>query len=141
MQLGHVGLAICHLSEVAFFRDVLGMHIQYEFDILAGQNRQIFFNAAGNVNHEDDIPDVHVVMMKKNDVMLELFVLPKETPASLSRYGHLCFAMDDRQAVVEKATHLGYRIERFLRPSHPDNDLVFIFDKTGNRFELKQTGS
>ena len=126
MHLAHMGMAISHVEDVqTFYTDLLGMNVQYEFQIPAAQMKDIF-----NV-----VYDVRVFMLKKHEIVLELFYAGETPVTAPPLFGHLCFFSNDRATLAGQARQLGYRVDVFSRPQ---GDLIFIFDKSGNRFEVKQ---
>jgi len=50
-------------------------------------------------------------------------------------FQHICILVDDREALLKKAINKTYD---FTRIEREDFDLVFVRDKCGNIFEIKE---
>ena len=122
MQLDHIALNIINQTEVTnFYKDVLGMVILDNF-ILGEDLSKQFFRIAS---------DTEVILMKKDNLILELFV--QKNP-SFRGYCHICLRMNNRQSLIDKAKEKSY--ECIVR-ERENSDQVFINDKSGNTFEIK----
>lgn len=122
MQLNHIGLNISDAGEVKYFyQDVLGLQLEWSFDI----NRSISQTVFG-INGE-----ANVFIVKNEHLRLELFVY--DGPLKMG-YGHLCVEIADREQTVLKCEEKSYQV---LRMKREKDDLLFVKDKAGNVFELK----
>lgn len=122
MQLNHIGLNISDADEVKhFYQDVLGLQPERVFEI----NRPISLTFFG-INGE-----TKAFIVKNEHLRLELFVF--DVPLKTG-YGHLCVAVADREQTVLKCEEKSYRV---LRMKREKGDLLFVKDKAGNIFELK----
>ena len=130
MQLAHIGLKICCPADIdGFYIDLMGMTLQYEFVIPKAQAENIFGVSS----------DIDVCVVQKDSLALELFHVPADfLHEHAPRFEHVCLFVADRTALVAKAQTEGFRCDVFAREK---GDLIFIFDKSGNRFEIKQTES
>jgi catechol 2,3-dioxygenase-like lactoylglutathione lyase family enzyme len=122
MQLNHIGLNISDVSEVKhFYQDVLGLQLERGFDISRPVSQK-FFGINGATK---------VFIVRNAHLRLELFVY--DSPLKMG-YGHLCVEVADREQTVLKCEEKLYRI---LRMKREKGDLLFVKDKAGNIFELK----
>ncbi|HDP68540.1 MAG TPA: hypothetical protein ENN20_08590 [Candidatus Marinimicrobia bacterium] len=120
----HVGLTITVEADIlAFYRDILGMDIQKEFTLKQDLARQIF-----RQEHA-----IRVVAGTIGNCFIELF-LAKERPEAV--WNHICFGTDNRLALIAACRGKNYPVT--IIESEPF-DIVFISDKSGNRFEIKQS--
>ncbi len=122
MRLNHIGLNIASVSEVQdFYQEILGLFSERDFAINQ-QIAQAFFGIDS---------ETHAFIVRNEDLTLELFVYGK--PISLG-YAHLCVEVPDREKAVRKCVVKGYQVMRMKREN---DDLLFVKDKAGNVFELK----
>ena len=125
MKLEHIALTISEPDDIKdFYLDILGMKEMKNFILNKSLANKIF-----NIDKE-----VSVYLLQKNDISLEIFILPGQ---SKHGFEHICLAVNDREELVENCLKQNYeciRIERDLF------DLVFIKDKSGNVFEIKECG-
>ncbi len=122
MQVNHIGLNISCEGEVsAFYLDILELQANGSFTI-SRQISQKFF----------DIPDdTRVFMVKNEQASLELFVYGKPLKTG---YAHMCIEVEDREETARRCHEKGYPVMRLKREK---GDLLFVKDKIGNVFELK----
>ena len=123
MKLEHIALTISEPADIKdFYLDILGMKEMKNFILNKSLANKIF-----NIDKE-----VSVYLLQKNDISLEMFILPGKNKHS---FEHVCFAVNDREMLVENSLKQNYeciRIERDLF------DLIFLKDKSGNVFEIKE---
>ena len=123
MRLSHIGLNIQNKEELTdFYQNILGFHPEYQFDLSPDYATNIF-----NIAEQPE-----VFIYKREDIYIELFVYEGST---LPGFAHLCMEVTDRETIVKKSEQSGYPVIRIERSNKPD--LLFIKDKTGNIFELK----
>lgn len=123
MKLNHVGLNIQSEEEIVdFYQNVLGFHLEYQFDISTELGDRIF-----GVNEQ-----VNVFLCKNKDILLELFVYYAHPKNSFS---HICLDVTDREKIVFRCEERNYKVIRIDRADRAD--ILFIKDKAGNVFELK----
>ncbi len=122
MQLNHVGINITDASEIQhFYKNILGFVSERDFPITR-EISQLFFGI-------DNKTDAYIV--QSEDLLLELFLYDKPLNTG---YAHLCLQVKDREKIVRKCIEIGYPVTRKEREN---GDLLFIKDKAGNVFELK----
>jgi len=70
--------------------------------------------------------------MNYQDVQFEIFIsLRKEKKV----FSHVCLAYWKAELTYNNAKKLGYKA---IIKNNPDNDTYFIWDKSGNMFEIKE---
>lgn len=120
----HIGITITDPTEIEdFYKELLGLELEREFTLSKDLNQKIF-------GFYESVP---IYLMKNGDINIEIFVthLP-----SRKNYTHLCIELENREKFVEKAKQKNYRTVVLERPERPD--LIFIRDKFGNLFEIKE---
>jgi catechol 2,3-dioxygenase-like lactoylglutathione lyase family enzyme len=124
MTLNHLALNIDCIEEIEnFYVDILGFRLEYEFEIPSSLAKKVF----------DIESDVKVYKVKNGNVFIELFV---NSTNAITGFQHICFDVEDLDEIVLKCNEKGYQAKRIVRNDRPD--LVFIKDKAGNIFELKE---
>lgn len=123
MNLEHIALNIADLKEIeSFYCEILGMSEIRHFVLDKNLAREIF-----GIEKETT-----VFQLKKNEIVLEIFLIPERLENGFS---HLCISISDREEIASKADQNGYSCMRMKRGN---SDMIFIKDKSGNIFELKQ---
>jgi len=124
MKLEHIALTVSEPADINdFYLDILGMKEVKNFVL-----NKVLANKIFGVNKE-----ISVFLLQKDDISLEIFILHGQSKHS---FEHVCFAVNDREELVENSLKQNYeciRIERDLF------DLVFLKDKSGNIFEIKES--
>ena len=124
MKLEHVALSILDRNEIeGFYMEVLGMELVRSFSLNKVLAKDIF-----GMEEETE-----VFLVQKDNLQLELFLAPEKTDHACE---HLCFATTHREELFEKAKRNSYRV---FRQEREFSDLVFIWDKSGNIFEVKES--
>ncbi len=124
MKLNHVGLNVQSEGEIVdFYQNILGFHLEYQFDLPAEMCDKIF-----GVNKQ-----IKVYSYKRDDIFLELFVYPVKP---LKGFLHTCLELEDRESIATKCEQSSYQVIRIERVDRPD--ILFVKDKAGNIFELKK---
>ncbi len=124
MKLNHIGLNIQSEEEIVdFYQNILGFNFEYQFDMPAELGNEIF-----GVNKQ-----LNVVLYKREDILLELFVHSVDSKKS---YSHICIEVEDRESIVAKCEKSNYQVIRIKRIDKAD--ILFVKDKAGNIFELKK---
>jgi hypothetical protein len=72
-----------------------------------------------------------VYMLNNNQLFLEIFIDKNE---HAQRFNHICIKIDNSESLINKAIAANYEC---LRIERKYADLVFIKDKSGNIFEIK----
>ena len=123
MKLEHIALNITDSKEVIdFYQNVLGMVEIKNFILAKGLAKQFF----------GIFKDTSVYLMQQDELVLELFVNSKS-----HHYGfdHICIEVENREDIVSKAKDNSYKCIRLEREHF---DQIFITDKSGNIFEIKE---
>lgn len=123
MKLSHIALNIRGKEELSdFYQNILGFQPEYQFDLNQDYATKIF-----NLKIQPD-----VFLYKKEEIYFELFVYEGTT---IPGFAHLCIEVADREIIAKKCEQAGYPVIRINRSNKAD--LLFIKDKAGNIFELK----
>ena len=123
MKLEHIALNIADSQEVKnFYQNVLGMVEVRNYELGKDLAKQ-FFNIYENTS---------VYLMQKDDIVLELFV-----NGNFINHGfnHICIKVENREEVVSNAKNNFYKC---VRREKEHFDQIFISDKSGNIFEIKE---
>lgn len=123
MKLNHIALSIQNKEELTdFYQNILGFRLEYKYEIDSTLSSTLF---------DIDKP-AEVFRYSKDDLHLEFFVATaKTTPA----FAHIGIDVADREVVEEECKKAGYKVTRVERKEK--YDLLFVSDKAGNKFELK----
>ena len=123
MKLNHIALQIHHKDELLdFYQNILGFTLEYQYIIDSTLAATIF----------DIEQETEVFRYSKNDLHLEFFVCANKTTPG---FAHIGMEVEDSEAIVEKCNKTGYQVTRVERADK--HDLLFVSDKSGNKFELK----
>jgi extradiol dioxygenase family protein len=122
-MLQHIALTINDSEEIEnFYENILLFSLKRKFSVNGEVTRQIF-NTGETVD---------VYMMGHQDTQLEIFLSPKKERKVFS---HICLAYWKAVITYNMAVELGYKA---LVKKNPVNDTYFIWDKSGNMFEIKE---
>ncbi len=123
MKLNHIALSIQNKEELRdFYEDILGFHLEYQYEIDESLSSTIF-----------DIEEpAEVFRYSKDNLHLEFFVSSKKT---IPAFAHIGVDVEDREETVKECQKAGYKVTRVVRKEK--YDLLFVSDKAGNKFELK----
>lgn len=122
-MLRHIGLTVTDSEEIEnFYEEVLCFNMKHKFTINSNISQQIF-----NVN---DVTDVYV--MDQQDLEFEIFISHRKEKRVFS---HVCLAYPVPEIIYENAVKSGYKA---LVKNSSDHDTYFIWDKSGNMFEIKE---
>jgi len=123
MKLEHIALTINNHDEIIdFFHNVLEMKTVKAFTLNSELSSTIFNIKKG----------VHVYLLKKDSLIIEIFV----SPVKISHgYSHVCISVSEREIMMQNAIKFEYEVIQIEREN---SDLVFIKDKSGNTFEIKE---
>ncbi len=123
MKLEHVALNITDSKEIVeFYKNVLGM-VEIRNYTLDENLAKLFFNIHKNTS---------VYLMQKDELFLELFVTAKSYNQG---FNHICIEVKNREDIVSKAKNNSYKC---IRREREHFDQIFISDKSGNIFEIKE---
>jgi catechol 2,3-dioxygenase-like lactoylglutathione lyase family enzyme len=122
MKLEHVALSITDPEDINhFYQDILGM-VKVKGFVL---NKSLANDIFGIEK------DTEVFLLKNNLVFFEIFIIDS---LYIDTFNHICLSFDDRKAIYEKAKKKGYTC---IHKQKENSELLFIKDKSGNVFELK----
>jgi len=122
MNLEHIAISVNHKDEIKdFYIDILGMEHVRSFAL----NQELVNDIFG---FQTDIP---VFLIKKGDLTLEIFVAKQDQN---KRINHICFSVQNREELINKVQQKSYELIRIKRTTR---DLIFVKDKSGNIFEIK----
>ncbi|HKK81685.1 MAG TPA: VOC family protein [Prolixibacteraceae bacterium] len=123
-MIQHIALTINNPDEITnFYKDVFMVEIHHQFSLTRDLSQMIF-------NREGDF-DVSV--MRNDEMEFELF-LTDEVEKKV--FSHTCLSFKNSQQIMEKAQKAGYRT--VIKPRNDGCDTYFIWDKSGNLFEVKE---
>ena len=123
MKLEHIALNITDLQEVKeFYQNILGMVEvkNYELDEDLAQH---FFSIR---------KVTPVYLMQRDNLIFELFVNAKSYNHG---FNHICLEIKNRETIVSTAVENSYKC---IRRKKEYFDQIFISDKSGNIFEIKE---
>jgi len=124
MKLNHVAFSVNDSEEIEnFYEDILGFSLQRKFLMDAGISLKFFGKEK----------EIDVYFMEKDDVGLEIFLYPEK---GRKTFPHLCLEYPNSNTVFYKARKLGCKTEIKINPGR--SDTYFIWDRSGNMFELKE---
>ncbi|MDD2476119.1 MAG: VOC family protein [Dysgonamonadaceae bacterium] len=123
MKLNHIALHIQNKEElIDFYQNILGFKLEYQYKIDSTLASTIF----------DIEEQTEIFRYSKDNLHLELFVATNKT---ILGFAHVGMDVEDREVIIGKCHKAGYQITRVERTEK--QDLVFVSDKAGNKFELK----
>ncbi|MGE4568218.1 MAG: hypothetical protein AB7C90_03430 [Bacteroidales bacterium] len=123
-MLQHIGLSIKTFSEIAdFYETVLQFGQCYHFTLNSEEVLQTIFGVE---------KPVEVFVMERVQLKLELFI---DLEGECKRFTHVCMDIPHLADLADQAKCLGYRC--FVKKG-PQHTTCFLWDKSGNMFELKE---
>ena len=124
MKLNHVAISVNDSEEIEnFYEDILEFSLKRKFLMDAGISLKYFGKEK----------EIDVYFMEKDDVGLEIFLYPEKGRKS---FLHLCLEYHNSNTVFDNARKMGYKTEIKINPGR--SDTYFVWDKSGNMFELKE---
>ena len=124
MKLEHIALTVTDPAEVEnFYHDILGMSEVSNFILKKDLAVRIF-----GIDRE-----ISVFLLKKDELLLEIFLMPEQRK---HYFDHICISIKNREEFIEKAAQNGYE---YIRLNRKYADLMFIKDRSGNTFEIKES--
>nr|WP_319231038.1 VOC family protein [Draconibacterium orientale] len=125
-MLLHVAITIHSLKEIEdFYKEILRFTVQRKFSLNRETSQKIFST--------EEV--VEVYLMEHQSVQFEIFISRQKEKKLFS---HVCLAYRQALIIYEKAISLGYRT---LVKSNKENNTYFVWDKSGNMFEIKEIHS
>jgi len=123
MIYNHIGLTISESSDIRnFYQNILGMELRRKFVLNHFLAKTIF-----GIEKE-----LEVYYGKIGNLKLELFITDQEISKTCN---HICLSVSERDKFIEKITKNGYE---YIVLKREISDLVFVKDKSGNLFEIKE---
>ncbi|MBN2807318.1 MAG: hypothetical protein JXR22_11735 [Prolixibacteraceae bacterium] len=122
-MIHHLALTVNESSEVKdFYEEVLLFGVHHKFKLSRDLSKNIF-------GLEEDS---EVFVMRHQDMEFELFINGHQEK---SFFSHVCLAYWKSERIYASAIREGYRALIKPRQGH---DTYFIWDKSGNLFEIKE---
>jgi len=123
MKLNHIALTIQNKEELTdFYQNILGFRFEYQYKIDSTLASTLF-----KIDKQTEI-----YRYSNDNLHLELFVSSEKT---IPAFAHIGIDVEDREIIVEKCKREEYQVTRVERKEK--HDLLFVSDKAGNEFELK----
>lgn len=107
---------------VDFYEGILGLKKEREFNLDRNLAAEIF-----GIHQETP-----VFQLRDESLMMELFVRPVPFEPD---FQHICLSFENREEIIDRVNENGYECIRLERTY---SDLVFIKDRSGNMFEIKE---
>ncbi|MBC8185109.1 VOC family protein [candidate division KSB1 bacterium] len=124
MKLEHIALTIEDAKEIKdFYIDILEMKEVKTFVLNKILAQKIFGIQK----------DTNVFYLQRNNLFLEVFITGEKLKQG---FDHICLSVKDRETIVTKAEPQNYECVRIKRDVF---DLIFVKDKSGNIFEIKES--
>ena len=122
-MLQHIALTINFTEDIEkFYKEVLLFQEKYKFIMDPYTSKEVF-----------NIPRlIDVYLMEYNNMQLEIFLNARKERHIFS---HICLRYNNSKNVYQKAVAGSYRT---LVRKRDDHDTYFIWDKSGNMFEIKE---
>jgi catechol 2,3-dioxygenase-like lactoylglutathione lyase family enzyme len=125
MRILHIGLgASSEKNADLFFQGLLGLEKTAPVCLAAELGRGIFA-----INRE-----LKVINYKGEGIHFEVFIDPLYRPAEQTVI-HACLELDDQPGFLKKYSEAGLKVSRTPKG---DAFVIFISDRDGNLFEIKQ---
>ena len=124
-MVSHIGLTINEKEDIAaFYKDILGLEIIEEFGIGEDYSQKIF-------GLDKQAP---IKLLQKDELTIELFITDKSAKPV---YNHIELYVQNISQILDKVRQKNYPFTIIERSD--EQDLIFIQDGSGNKFELKQS--
>jgi len=123
MKLEHIALSVSDHKEIEkFYSNILGMKQIKNFVLGKDLAASIF-----GINEK-----INVFLLQKDKVVFEIFITSEYR---IKAFDHICLSINNREDLINKVLLSGYEVIRIEREFF---DLIFIRDKDGNTFEIKE---
>lgn len=124
MRLNHAAFSVNDSEEIEnFYEDILGFSLK----------RKFLMDAVISMKFFGKKKEIDVYFMERDDVALEIFIYPEKGKKT---FPHLCLEYSDCKVIYSMAQKQNYKTEVKINPER--NDTYFVWDKSGNMFELKK---
>lgn len=122
-MIHHIALTVNQTDDIInFYKKILAFNLHHRFELDAALSKTIF----------DIEKDAEIFVMRLRDMELELFISDNKEQ---NAYSHVCIKYCKSELIYKKAQKAGYRT--FIKP-RDGHDAYFIWDKSGNLFEIKE---
>lgn len=123
LKLEHIALSVSDYKEIEkFYTNILGMKQIKNFVLTR--------DLAANIFGIDE--EINVFLLQKDKLIFEIFIT---TGYRKQAFEHICISINNREDLISTAIKSGYKVIRIERELF---DLIFIKDKDGNSFEIKE---
>jgi catechol 2,3-dioxygenase-like lactoylglutathione lyase family enzyme len=123
-MLHHVALTVIDSEEIRkFYEEVLQFSLSYSFSLDSIDVLRELFSTE---------KQTEVYIMKRENLKLEIFI---DHVKEKKRFSHICLDYLNSSQIFKYAVQLGYRTWIKKNPHH---FTYFIWDKSGNLFEIKE---
>ncbi len=121
-MLQHIALTVNDLEDIEkFYKDILLFRLKNKFIMDPYTSKEVF-----------NIPKlIDVYLLEYKDILLEIFLNARKERHIFS---HVCLRYNNSEDVYKNAADGGYKTLVRRRDNH---DTYFIWDKSGNMFEIK----
>jgi extradiol dioxygenase family protein len=121
-MLRHIALTVNNSEEIEnFYEEVLLLSKKHKHSV-DGEVIKNIFNVEGTTD---------VYIMEHHDVQFEIFISPKKERKIFS---HVSLAFRNAEVIYKNSLKRGYKV--FVK-NNPGSNTYFIWDKSGNMFEIK----
>jgi len=122
-MLHHIALTVNEPEEIKdFYEEVLLFNLQQKFSVNGETALQIF--------NTDETTEVY--LMQQNDIRFEIFISSQKENKAFS---HICLSYNKAENIFKKAVDMGCK--SFIKENR-GNNTYFIWDRSGNMFEIKE---
>lgn len=122
IMLKHIALTVNDAAEIKnFYEDVLLFDLKQKHSV-DGEVISLIFDMEGATD---------VCIMEQHDVQFEIFIRPEKERKVFS---HVCLVYRNAEVIYNNSIKGDYKA---LIKKNPGNDTYFIWDKSGNIFEIK----
>ena len=119
----HIGITITDKDDIeSFYKTLLGLEEVKRFDLPEDLAEQLF----------DIRRKVPVTVVSRDDLVIELFLTDEQADHG---FNHVGISVPDRQDLMKRAEGTRYEVTYIEREAKAP--LLFITDRSGNRFEIK----
>lgn len=123
-MLHHIGISVTEPAEIRkFYEEILLFSLSYRYPLVSEELLQSIFATD---------QQTEVYMIEREHLKLELFIDPEKEK---KHFSHLCLEYSNPDEISDHAHQQGYR--RWIK-NGPNRITHFIWDKSGNMFEIKQ---
>lgn len=123
-MLTHIALTINDTTDIEnLYENILLFNKKYSFTIDKEITHHIF--------SENNAVDVQ--MMECNGSLFEMFIAPHK---EIKTFSHVCLSYKQAELIYKQASGSGYKT--VVRRKEDNTNIYFLWDKSGNMFEIKE---